>query len=223
MANFGAVSPINSASSRRALDSAARALAVGLHQCGRNLRPARLGRRRGTRLDPPLQQWRNPVDGGDLFVEDLDPALQPQHAQERDRGLRKDFQPDGLALDGHRLDDGLAGGDARIAFAEQFEELADLQRGLGRLRAAVDSRPEGIVLFVGHFRIDQRAGLDALACRDANVALGGGQAGTCGKRALERGPERKGLRMRPARQPRADQQGGRARDARGRFGEHEAT
>ena len=52
---------------------------------------------------------------------------------------------------------------ARIAFAEQFEELADLQRGLGRLRAAVDSRPEGIVLFVGHFRIDQRAGLDALA------------------------------------------------------------
>lgn len=90
-------------------------------------------------------------------------------------------------------------------------------------RTAVDSRPEGIVLFVGHFRIDQRAGLDALACRDANVALGGGQAGTCGERALERGPEREGLRTRPARQPRADQQRGRTRDTRGRFGEHKAT
>ena len=81
------------------------------------------------------------------------------------------------------------GGDPRVALAEQLEDLADLQRRLGRLRAAIDAGTERIVLFVGQFRIEQRTGLDAPARRDADVALRRGQPRACGERARQRGAD----------------------------------
>ena len=46
------------------------------------------------------------------------------------------------------LDAGLARGDPGLSFAEKLEELADLQRRFGRLRAAINARTEGVVLFI---------------------------------------------------------------------------
>lgn len=73
--------------------------------------------------------------------------------------------------------------------------------------------PEGIILFVGQLRIEQRAGLDALTGGDPDVALGCGQPRAGGESSLQRAFEREGLRMRRSGQPRADEQCRRAREA----------
>ena len=93
-------------------------------------------------------------------------------------------QPDALRWIAAASMPACAGRDPRVALAEQLEELADLQRRFGRPRPAVDSGAERIVLFVGQFGIEQRTGLDALARRDADVALGRRQPRACGERAL---------------------------------------
>ena len=214
------VSPIKTASSRRALDSAARARSRSAFTSAdaTSARPVSAG-------DDAPASTRRCSSGVILSIAATCSSriwirrCSPSTLEKRDRGLRQNLQPDRLALDSRGLDAGLAGGDPRIALAEQFEDLADLKRGLGRLRAAIDARPEGIILLVGQFRIDQRAGLDALAGCDADVALGGRQARTGGERALQRGLQAEGLRMRHADQPRADQQGQHAHaSTRGRFG-----
>ena len=54
------------------------------------------------------------------------------------------------------------------------------------LRAAIYAGPERIVLFIAQLRIEQRAGLDALARGDADIALRRRQPRAGGQRARER-------------------------------------
>lgn len=162
-----------------------------------------------------MQQRRQPVDRGDLLVEDLDAPLRPEHAEEGDRGLRQHLEPDGLALDRGDLDAGRAGCDPCLALAEQLESLADLERGLGRSRPAIDAGSERIVLLIGQFRIEQRAGLDALAGGDAEIALRGREPRARGQRARQRAPHCQSLGMRGPKRQSSNKTCCRARQARG--------
>ncbi len=199
------------------------ALAVGFHQRGGDLGTAGLSGRGGAGLDAAAQQRRQAVDGGNLLVEDLNAPLRAEHAEEGDRGLRQQLQPDGLALDRGHFDAGDACGNPRIALAEQLEGLADLQRGLGRSRPAIFAGAEGILLFVGQFRVEEGARLDTLARGDADVALGRRQPRACGQRARQRAPHRQSLGVRRRNRESGNQTRRRARQARGHSSEqHQA-
>ena len=76
----------------------------------------------------------------------------------------------------------------------EFDELAELQIGLGRSEALVRSRPERIVEFERYLRIGKHAGLNSEAARDADIALGRGQPRIRRQRALERLRQRDGAR-----------------------------
>lgn len=92
-------------------------------------------------------------------------ALRSKHAEVGNGRFRKHLQANGLALNFGCINTRLTNGHACLPLAEQFKQLTDLQRAFGRASAAVCTGAKGVVLFIGHFRIDQRTGLYRL--RDA--------------------------------------------------------
>ena len=192
------------------------ALAVGLHQGGGDFGAAGLGRRGGAGLDAAAAAAASVLSiaaicSSRIWMRRCAPST-----------LRKaiavsDSTSSRIALRWIAATSmpACARGNSRLALAEQLEGLADLQRGLGRFGAAIDAGAERIVLLVGQFRIEQRAGLDALARGDADIALRRRQARACGQRARERGAHRQGLGVSVLRQPGADENRHRARKARG--------